>query len=153
MPTDETPPPSENQMTADSTTAGATVRLGHVALAAARPDRLESFYRELIGPQLVRRAGNALTGPAVLFSGRPAEEDHELVLLGNPHAAHVAFRVATSTALAEFYGRAIVAAVPMPVPPAGLRDGSQRLHHRSAGPPLRGLLGHWQPVLRHPAAA
>jgi catechol-2,3-dioxygenase len=93
------------------------VRLGHVALAAERPEHLESFYRDLVGLQLVRRAGNELAGRAVLLSGRPAEEDHELVLLGNPQAAHVPFRVASPGALADFYRRAIAAAVPMPVPP------------------------------------
>jgi catechol-2,3-dioxygenase len=97
--------------------SGPGVRLGHVALAVASPARVEAFYRDLVGLPVVRRGGNAATGDAVLFSGRPAEDDHELVLLSNPQAAHVAFRVPTRAALAGFYHRALAAAVPTPLPP------------------------------------
>ena len=91
-----------------------------MAVAAARPDRLEGFYCDLLGLRVVRRAANQLAGPAVLFSGRPAEEDHELVLLTNPQAAHVAFRVASRTELSRFYRRALGAGVPMPILPQDL---------------------------------
>jgi catechol-2,3-dioxygenase len=101
--------------TADPVIANHRVRLGHVALAAARPDRLEFFYRDLIGLQVVHRGGNELAGGAVLLSGRPEEEDHELVLLNNPQAAHVAFRVPSQTALADFRRRAFAAGAPMPL--------------------------------------
>ena len=97
--------------------SGPGVRLGHVALAVASPARVEGFYRDLVGLSVVRRGGNEHTGDAVLFSGRPTEEDHELVLLSNPQAAHVAFRVPTWAALAGFYRRALAAAVPMPLGP------------------------------------
>jgi catechol 2,3-dioxygenase len=97
--------------------SGPGVRLGHVALAVANPERLEAFYRDLVGLEVVRRQVNEYIGGAVLFSGRPTEEDHELVLLSNPQAAHVAFRVSTRAELAAFYRRALVAEVPMPLAP------------------------------------
>jgi catechol 2,3-dioxygenase len=93
------------------------VRLGHVALAVRNPDRLESFYRDVIGLQLMRRHFNEHTGDAVLFSGNPDEEDHELVLLSNPQAAHMAFRVPSRAALADFYRRAAASGVAMPLSP------------------------------------
>ncbi len=102
------------------TASTARIRLGHVAVATARPDRLEGFYSDLLGLHMVRRAANALAGPAVLFSGRPAEEDHELVLLSNPQAAHIAFRVTDRTELTSFYRRALAAGVPMPISPQDL---------------------------------
>lgn len=52
------------------------------SLSAIR--RLASFYRDLLDLQIVRDAGNPLTGDAVLLSGDPLREDHELVLLSNP---------------------------------------------------------------------
>ena len=104
-------------MRTSSVTSGPRVRLGHVALAVASPERLEPFYRDVVGLQVVRRDGNADTGAAVLFSGHPAAEDHELVLLSNPGAAHVAFRVPTRAELAAFYRRVLAAGVPMPLAP------------------------------------
>jgi catechol-2,3-dioxygenase len=53
----------------------------------------------------------------VMFSGNPDQEDHELVLLSNAPAAHVAFRVSTPALLAEFHSRAAAAGVPMPLSP------------------------------------
>ncbi len=94
-----------------------SIRLGHVALAAQDPARLQSFYRDLVGLDVVRRTGNELAGSAVLFSGQADEEDHELVLLTNPNAAHVAFRVPDRDSLAAFHQRALAAGVPMPVAP------------------------------------
>jgi hypothetical protein len=72
----------------------APARLGHVALAAAEPDALAALYSELLAWETVRRADNPLGGRLVALSGRPQEEDHELVLVGRPGGAHVAFRVA-----------------------------------------------------------
>ena len=95
---------------AGSPSSAPGVRLGHVALAVQSPDRLETFYRDVVGLQVVRRDVNEFTGRTVLLSGSPGEEDHELVLLSNPQAAHIAFRVPTRAALAAFYGRVLKAA-------------------------------------------
>jgi len=81
-------------------------RLGHVAVPASDPHRLGRFYRDLLDLEIVRENGNAQVGEAVLLSGEPAEEDHELVLLTNPAAQHLAFRVASLEQLRTLYHRA-----------------------------------------------
>jgi len=78
-------------------------RLGHTAISVRDPNRVAAFYRDLLNLQIVRHGGNALTGQAVLLSGDPAREDHELVLLTNPHAEHIAFRVNTLDALRTLF--------------------------------------------------
>jgi len=81
-------------------------RLGHVAISVRSPDRVAAFYRDLLGLQITRQGGNPLTGHAVLLSGDPAREDHELALFSNRGAQHVAFRVATVDQLRSLYDRA-----------------------------------------------
>lgn len=80
--------------------------LGHLAMTVRDPQRMAEFYSEMLGLQIVRQAVSALMGDAVLRSRRPAEEDHELVLLTNPQAEHVAFRVQTFDELTALYRRA-----------------------------------------------
>ncbi len=80
-------------------------RLGHVALPAQRPVELAGFYRELFGLELVRTTDNELGGTMALLSGAPREEDHELVFLTRPEAAHVALRVRRATDLARLHDR------------------------------------------------
>jgi len=60
-----------------------------------RPCVRGECYRDLLDLQIVRRTSNPLIGDAVLLSGDPADEDHELVLLTNRSAEHIAFRVHT----------------------------------------------------------
>lgn len=81
-------------------------RLGHAAISVRDPNRVAAFYRALLDLQIVRDGGNALTGRTVLLSGDPAREDHELVLLTNPRAKHIAFRVNTLEELRTLYRRA-----------------------------------------------
>ena len=80
--------------------------LAHVAIAVREPQRLAAFYHDLLDLQIVRDAANPLTGDAVLLSGDPLREDHELVLLSNPAAEHIAFRVDTAPQLRALYVRA-----------------------------------------------
>lgn len=80
-------------------------RLGHVALPAQRPVELAGFYREPLGLELVRTTDNELGGTMALLSGAPREEDHELVFLTRPEAAHVALRVRKATDLARLHDR------------------------------------------------
>jgi catechol-2,3-dioxygenase len=89
-------------------------RLGHTALSARGPAHLAEFYRDLLDLQLVRSTSNFATGDAVLLSGNPREEDHELVFLTNAEAEHIAFRVSTVEALRVFYRRAKQRGLPIP---------------------------------------
>jgi catechol-2,3-dioxygenase len=81
-------------------------RLGHVALTASHPRRLATFYQDLLDLQIVRQTSNSQTGTAVLLSGDPQLEDHELVFLTNPGARHLAYRVDCVEPLRTIYRRA-----------------------------------------------
>ena len=81
-------------------------RLGHLAINADDPERAAEFYRELLDLQIVREASNPLIGDAVMLSGDPVREDHELVLVTNRSAEHIAFRVETLEHLRTVYARA-----------------------------------------------
>jgi catechol-2,3-dioxygenase len=81
-------------------------RLGQVAMAATDPQRVGAFYRDLLDLQIVRETRNGQIGAAVLLSGDPAAEDHELVLLTNPAARHIAFKVDSLEHLRTVYRRA-----------------------------------------------
>jgi catechol-2,3-dioxygenase len=96
----------ENQPTEPSGQAASPARLGHVAIRARDPERVADFYRELLDLQIVRQASNPLVGDAALLSGDPAREDHELVLVSNDNAQHIAFRVDSPEQLRTLYARA-----------------------------------------------
>ena len=81
-------------------------RLGHTAITVSDPARVAEFYRELLDLEIVRRTRSPLAGDAVLLSGEPSEEDHELVLTTNASARHIAFRVRTPEQLTALYRRA-----------------------------------------------
>jgi catechol-2,3-dioxygenase len=81
-------------------------RLGHTAISVSNPARVAEFYRDLLDLEIVRRASSPLVGDAVLLSGDPSEEDHELVLTTNARARHIAFRVRTPERLRALYRRA-----------------------------------------------
>jgi len=81
-------------------------RLSHMAHVASDPQRLAAFYQDLLGLQIVRQTSNPQVGTAVLLSGDPGIEDHELVFLTNPAAQHVAFRVDSLERLRALYRRA-----------------------------------------------
>jgi catechol-2,3-dioxygenase len=61
------------------------------------------FYSDLLRVQIVRHSRNLLAGEAVLLSGHRGEEAHELVLLTNPGAEHIAFGVDTKERLRGLY--------------------------------------------------
>ena len=81
-------------------------RLGHTAIPAHDPARVAEFYRDLLELQIVRQTSNPAVGEAVLLSGDPAREDHELVLITNSAARHIAFRVERVEQLRGLYNRA-----------------------------------------------
>jgi catechol-2,3-dioxygenase len=78
----------------------------HVGLAAKNPAALATFYREVMGMTVRGESGaDSPFGATVFLSAHPDEEDHEIVLFGNPAAAHTAFRVASLQELLTFYRR------------------------------------------------
>jgi catechol-2,3-dioxygenase len=89
-------------------------RVGHIARASGDPRRLAEFYRDLLDLQIVREAQNDIMGDAVLLSGHPDDEDHELVFVSKPEANHTAFRVGSAEALRELYGRARARGIAVP---------------------------------------
>jgi catechol 2,3-dioxygenase len=89
-------------------------RLGHVAITAGDPESAAEFYQELLDLRIVRQTSNPLAGDAVLLSGDPDREDHELVFVNNPGAGHIAFRVDTLEQLRAFYTRAKRQGLPIP---------------------------------------
>lgn len=86
----------------------------HVGLLARDPHRLAAFYRDVMGMETVRQtsAGHGLGGTAFL-ARHPDEEDHDLVLVSNPNAAHIAFRVASLPDLLSFYRRLKECSIPI----------------------------------------
>jgi catechol 2,3-dioxygenase-like lactoylglutathione lyase family enzyme len=93
-------------VSADESIASPNPRLGHVTLPARDPEVAAGFYRDLLDLRVVRRTSNPLAGNAVLLSGDPVREDHELVFLTNGTGRHIAFRVETVEQLRTVYGRA-----------------------------------------------
>ena len=83
-----------------------TPRLGHLAINADDPETAAEFYRELLGLKVVRQTSNPLIGDAVMLSGDPVREDHELVLVTHRSAEHIAFRVQTLEHLRTVYAGA-----------------------------------------------
>jgi catechol-2,3-dioxygenase len=88
--------------------------VGHIATSTRDPHGLAEFYRDLIGLQIVREASNQIMGDAVLLSGRPNDEDHELVFVSKPEAIHTAFRVDNIEILKAFYNRARASGIEVP---------------------------------------
>jgi catechol-2,3-dioxygenase len=88
--------------------------VGHIATGTRDPHGLAEFYRDLIGLQIVREASNQIMGDAVLLSGRPNDEDHELVFVSKPEAIHTAFRVDNLEILKAFYNRARASGIEVP---------------------------------------
>ena len=88
--------------------------VGHIARLTSDPHRLAHFYRDLLDLQIVREASNRIMGDAVLLSGRPDDEDHELVFVTKPEAIHTAFRVENLELLRTFYNRGRASGIEVP---------------------------------------
>jgi catechol 2,3-dioxygenase len=82
------------------------MRLGHVGLAAKDPDGLADFYAGFLGLTKLAAAFTEQTGRLILMSSSPGEAP-DFVLLSNPDARHVAFRVDTLAELRERYAAAV----------------------------------------------
>jgi catechol 2,3-dioxygenase len=82
------------------------MRLGHVGLAAEDPAGLADFYAGFLGLTRVAEVITEQTGRLILLSSRPGEAP-DFMLLANPDARHVAFRVDTLAELRERYATAV----------------------------------------------
>jgi catechol-2,3-dioxygenase len=86
----------------------------HVGLHAKDPSASAEFYRDLLGMQIVGASGpEHPLGASVFLCSRPDEESHEIVLLANPAAAHVAFKVASLAELRAFHTRVVEKGIPI----------------------------------------
>jgi catechol-2,3-dioxygenase len=87
---------------------GDRVGVSHVGIAAKDPQALARFYGDVLGMRVT--GGSEPTGSfgaCAFLSGRPDEENHEIVFFADRRYAHTAFRVATLAELRERY-RAVV---------------------------------------------
>ena len=82
------------------------MRLGHVAVVANNPDGLADFYTGFLGLQKLGQVVTEETGRMILLSSGPGAAP-EFLLLSNPDARHVAFRVETLAELRERHADAV----------------------------------------------
>ena len=90
------------------------IGLCHVGMYARDPALLATFYRDVMGLQVVggSDASHPL-GSSAFLSSRPGEEAHELALFSNPKFAHRAFRVDSLPALKRFHQQIIGRGIPI----------------------------------------
>jgi len=85
----------------------------HVGLPAKDLATLKAFYRDVLGMTVVRETSADAPFGATLFLVHPdGEEDHDLVFVADPSAAHTAFEVASLGELQRSY-REMKARVPI----------------------------------------
>ena len=82
------------------------VKLGHVALPAADPGSLASWYRNFLGLAPTLNGTLPRLGDFTFLSGRPEEVLQELTFMTEPEARHVAFEVDSLASLRALYSRA-----------------------------------------------
>ena len=76
----------------------------HVGLPAKDLAALKAFYRDVLGMTVVRETAPDAPLGATLFLVHPGgDEDHDLVLFGDPALAHTAFEVASLADLQAAY--------------------------------------------------
>src|SRR5215469_4956330 len=80
----------------------------HVGLHASNPEASATFYKDVLGMQIVGgSAPDHPLGATAFLSSRPDEESHEIALFANPAFAHVAFKVSSLAELRSFYARVV----------------------------------------------
>ena len=88
--------------------------IGHVGLRAANPAASAEFYRDVFGMEIVGGSTpDHPLGASVFLASRPDEESHDIALLANPEAAHVAFKVSSLAELRFFHARVLEKNVPI----------------------------------------
>ena len=92
-------------------------RLGvsHVGIAAKDPARLAEFYRDVLGMHTTGGSGaeHDQFGASAFLSGRPDDENHEIVFFADPKYAHTAYRVGSLAELREHHRRVVERGIPV----------------------------------------
>src|SRR5258708_38140697 len=86
----------------------------HVGLAATNLAALKAFSRDVLGMTVVRETTADASFGATLFLVHPnGEEDHDLVFVADPMAAHTAFEIPSLAELKTAYCEVKARGVPM----------------------------------------
>jgi catechol 2,3-dioxygenase-like lactoylglutathione lyase family enzyme len=86
----------------------------HVGLPAKNLAALKAFYQDVLGMTVVRETAADAPLGATLFLVHPnGEEDHDLVFVADPMAAHTAFEVASVAELKMAYREVKARGVPI----------------------------------------
>ena len=92
-------------------------RLGvsHVGIAAKDPAKLAAFYQDVLGLRATGGSGaeHSEFGASAFLSGRPNEENHEVVFFADPKFAHTAFRVGSLAELREHHRQVVERGIPI----------------------------------------
>ena len=88
--------------------------VSHVGIAAKDPKALAQFYGDLLGMTVTggSEPGSDF-GDCAFLSGRPDEENHEIVFFADRRYAHTAFRVESLAELRERYRRVVARGIPI----------------------------------------
>src|SRR5579862_1803226 len=90
------------------------IGLCHVGMYARNPALLATFYRDVMGLEIVGGSdARHPLGASAFLSSRPGEEAHEIAIFSNPKFAHRAFRVGSLTVLKRFHQEIIGRGIPI----------------------------------------
>jgi catechol-2,3-dioxygenase len=93
-----------------------STRIGicHVGIQSQDPHALAAFYRDVLGMAILGgSAPDSPLGATAFLSSQPGEEDHEIAIFEAPRFRHIAFRVASLTALRTLYGEIVARGMPI----------------------------------------
>jgi catechol 2,3-dioxygenase len=88
--------------------------VSHVGIAARDPAALAAFYQDVMGMTITGGApATDAFGACAFLSGRPNEENHEIVFFADARYAHTAFRVDSLAELRERYRGVVARGLPI----------------------------------------
>jgi len=86
----------------------------HVGLLATNPAASAEFYRDVLGMEIVGGSTpDHPLGATAFLSSRPDEESHDIALVANPEAAHIAFKVSSLAEFRSFHARVVEKNIPI----------------------------------------
>jgi len=93
----------------------AHVRLGHLAIPAQNPQKVATFYHEVLGLDVTLEGALPALGTFVFLSDRPAEQAQTLTFMTRPEARHIAWEVESLAALKALYTEVTARGIPIDV--------------------------------------